>query len=771
MQPEEPETPRLAAPMPHHDDGERDRVSAATEESLLHVAAGPVEDVAVVADGQEEDGWGLSPEGEEEQGALTAMDEFADRKEVDAQDEVLPAIPAVLEHAHVPDEGDFADFSAPEVSDTTHSHGWEPLEDPGQQISSPPLSRPQHVDQDHDDVPALAVSVNEEPFAREQVALSTSDSSADQPRKASMSSPEVIDHADAWDIDGEGAEALEAAPEAEEPHDGVHDSTVQHELERPTQRGKSTVQHEAMRPLVDDAVVVPGILLPAQDAHPQERTFTPPPTFLPDNDAAPLDSQSDIAAADERDGAEVLEEPNFEAQEGPELIEDESTVQHQAQRSITLVDAEPHDTVAAEAVQPQEHTFSPALDTLPHDEDDDRGWNLDETADDGAAVLQHDPPIDVEQPAPPVPGESAVQHVAERHVVPAVGDSAEVLPAELLQPERHTFSPPPTSVPHEAQPTVTPDELADGDAGPDDPWDLEPVEPRLAPASNSAPAAEVLDGEADDALAEARPESRATNSADKWAVFADHARPRTTFDTAEGRADVGRAAATSHQATAPAPPPVEPTSVVQHVEERPIVPESTESDVAAAVSQPQQHTSTISPDAVPSSSADVAEADEPAQTSTSASVSGEDWSWDDLQESSPQLVAPGDRSSAPVEKPREVVASTGPTEAPKAADDGSAARDPPAHVSSKSIDEWKWEEDDTTNLAAAPDSQAAPPPSTGAASETVNPPKEPTTPPVRREKMMVSKRSREIVKIAQEVLLEACHVADPSYVTPSAMFV
>ncbi|BGP08035.1 ribosome bioproteinsis protein ytm1 [Rhodotorula toruloides] len=776
--PEEPDTPRIATPLPHHDAEQPSSAALATEQSLFDIAAGPVEDAAVVADGENEDGWGLTPEDEEDQGALTATVSFlADRKEADAQNDVFPAVPAVIERAGMPDDGDFADFDAPQVSETTGSHGWEPLEDPGQQISSPPLPRTHNVEHDHEDVPVIADSVNVEPFAQEQVALQSSGSTPDQPPEASISSPEVIDHADAWDIDGEGAEPLEADEEVEEAHDGVHDSTVQHELDRPTQRDDSAVQHEAMRPIVDDAVVVPGILLPAQDAHPQQRTFTPPPTFLPDNDAAPLDSQDDAAAVDDEGGAEVLEEPDFEAQEGPEPIEGESTVQHQSQRSVALAVDVPHEPLAAEEVHPQQHTFSPPLDTLPHENDAVQGWDLNEEAQDGAAVLEHAPSIDVEEPAPPVPGESAVQHVAERHVVPAVGDTAEVLPAELLQPERHTFSPPPTSVPHEEQATISVAELADDDAGSDDPWDLEPVEPQPESVTAAAPAAEVLGADEDAAHAETHLQQHESDVVGDSALFADTAPSATvTQKSAEGDMSADTALAASQPASAPSadetsvPPLSERASIVQHIDERPVAPGSVEGNPAALEPQPQEHTFNVSREAVPSSSAKDEEADQAVQTSTSASASGDEWSWDDLQDSSSPRHAPVPLAKLPPAselKPREAPEVQEPTETQE---EHAAAPNPSAHTSSKSIDEWKWDGDDTANLAAAPVTQAAPPHMNGAGANASTPapaePAEPSPSPVRREKMMVSKRSREIVKIAQEVLLEACHVADPSFEHP-----
>ncbi|BGP24613.1 ribosome bioproteinsis protein ytm1 [Rhodotorula toruloides] len=769
-QPEESRTPSIATPLPHHEAEQPISASAATEASLLDIAAGPLEDAAVVADGEDENGWGLSPEDEADQEALTTTDAFlADRKESDVQDDVFSAVPAVVEHAYMPDEGDFADFDAPQVSEATTSRSWEPLEDPGQQISSPPLSHVQGVEHDHDDVPILADSVNMEPFEQEQVALSSADSASGQPRKSSISSPEIIDHAGAWNIDGEGAEALEANEVAEEAHNGVHDSTVQHELDRPTQRDESAVQHEAMRPIVDDAVVVPGILLPAQDAHPQQRTFTPPPTFLSDNDAAPLDSEDDDALVDDKGGAEVLEEPDFEAQEGPEPIEGESTMQHQSQHSVALADVAPHKPIAAEEVRPQEHTVSPSLESLPAGEDGDGGWNFDEAADNGAAVLAHDPPIDVEQSALPVPGESAVQHVAERHVVPAVADSAEVLPAELLQPEPHTFSPPQSPILHDEQAAVPLADPMEDDAGSYDPWDLEPVEPRQEPASDPAPAAELLDGDTSDPRLAAQPSRREDGSM----LF-----PATALDATVARKGADLSTTKSQQVTAtsaeepPTPLTRAPTSVDQHVEDRPLAPEIPPGDVAVDEPRPQQHSLTTTPGVVPpnavgSPTAKVAE-DQPVETSTSASGSGDEWSWDDLQDSSSPQHAPVARAVPPAaqEEPRESVAASGPAEK---TEDRPGAQDPPTHASSKSIDEWKWDADDTVDLDSSPVSQAAPSPSTGSAVESApapTEPAEPTPPPVRREKMTVSKRSREIVKIAQEVLLEACHVADPSFEYP-----
>ncbi|GAA5824084.1 hypothetical protein JCM3770_006059, partial [Rhodotorula araucariae] len=434
------EMPHVPAPLPHHDQPEAADMTPTKEADLVDFAAGPVDDAAQFVQGNApEDDWGLGGEepdnGPAELAPVNSF--FADAKEADAQDEQLPMSATLFEPQPAGLDDDFVDFSTPvEAVEKPAPQQWEPFEDPGNQpIISPPLNaqKPSHHDDDDDDDVILPIArsvpladidklLSQEPPAQEAaVAPVHAEPSVGAPpaREGSMSSPEVIKHADAWGLeDGEqgGAEVLETGPQETPVRDGVQDSVVQHELERPTLRDDSAVQHEEVRPLIDDSVAVPGVILPAQDAHPQERTFSPPLSALPGVDAG-VDHGWDWQ---DEAGAEILHDDEVAVtEEGPVPIPAESTIQHEDERLVVPSDGL-HAALPAETAHPQERTFSPPLSALPGgDAGVDHGWDWQDEA--GAEIL-HDDEVAVTEEGPvPIPAESTIQHEDERLVVPSDG--------------------------------------------------------------------------------------------------------------------------------------------------------------------------------------------------------------------------------------------------------------------------------------------------------------------------------------------------------------
>lgn len=84
-----------------------------------------------------------------------------------------------------------------------------------------------------------------------------------------------------------------------------------------------------------------------------------------------------------------------------------------------------------------------------------------------------------------------------------------------------------------------------------------------------------------------------------------------------------------------------------------------------------------------------------------------------------------------------------------------------------SSDEWGWDADEG-DAERSDESTPAALPEPVQERQTSDAPPAPAPP--RREKMMVSKQSREVIAIAEEILLEAVKVASPSYVSPSLRF-
>ncbi|GAA6056789.1 hypothetical protein JCM3770_002800, partial [Rhodotorula araucariae] len=583
----------------------------------------------------------------------------------------------------------------------------------------------------------------------------------------------------------------------------LHDDEVAVTEEGPVPiPAESTIQHE------DERLVVPSdglhAPLPAETAHPQERTLSPPLSALPGGDAG-VDHGWDWQ---DEAGAEILHDDEVAVtEEGPVSIPGESTVRHEDDCLVVPSDGL-HAVVPAETARLQERTFSPPPSSVP--ELEDQGWSFGRE-DDGAELLHDQPALDIEPGAKPIAGGSSVQHITERPVAAAIPADGEPLAAELSQPQEHTFSPSPSALPF-VEPDVVDDTF-------DDPWDLEPVEPAssVEPSNDAPPTPELLDASLEEPAASAPPSTDSSVQHIEYRPHLDDAPPalpakqsqpqQHTFDSANvplPEVSAGHADDTTDvlevesadlvdeprdpiQAAvdpldyafndSPADPPAaevldaekvsrtgahEPAakgSIVQHERDRPIV--HAGSEVAASHVQPQQHTFSLPTSSVPAENAPVAAAANPVAFVTPTPVEADEgWGWDG--EDAGTTAADRTASTPPV------LASTPPSalstraSAVPATSTRSDLQAPaPQHARSMSADDWSWDAEEKD--LKTDDCTPAPRP-TEPHAETDDPPEAPA--PVRREKMMVSKQSREIVAIAEEILLEAVKVTSPSFEHP-----
>jgi len=805
--------------MPHHDPVEPLAETPSREAALADVAAAPIDDAAQLFDSGDapEDDWGL---GAADDGAapdeLAPFDTFgADAKDEDAQDDDLPVSSTLLDPQPADLDDDFVDFNAVvEAEEQPATPQWEPFEDPGNQpITSPPLDAQTNTSHEGDDdldalcpashavpLPDLEQLVGEGPRSQEAAAARpdlAAAAVANLTREGSMSSPEVIEHADAWGFDGEqgeqgGAELLDASPAAADVvGEDVDESQVQHELERPAPHDDSAVQHEAERPLIVDDAGTGPILLPAQDAHPQQRTFSPPPSMVPavddDVDEAGWDWQDDA-------GAEALLDPHVAVTaEGPVPVPSESSVQHEVDRPAVDAQAPDEAVLAASAAQP-EPVVEP-VSAAPQDEA--RGPSAYEDVQ-GAELLQDEPALDVERGAEPLEDESAVQHVEDRPVLPAAAAAAEndLLPAEATKAQHHTFSPPSSALPSAAETgTVVP--VVDDTI--DDPWDLEPVEPDTPPqpsppldTANLGLGAEVLDaGEHESTAAATSPEPAAPSPGAVETAALDepsaHPLELELVDEPVVEQAVEQAEVTASVDADPVVAAAPDESSVQHEQDRPVVADG--AAVVASEPQPQAHTFSLPASSLPAENAPLGAPADPVEVVAPALPASpplpppadEGWGWDgegegDASRSEPGVdmpaadafVPPVPAAPAPEPAPSSLPPSTLLAEHEVRSDSSSAALETPApqHARTMSTDDWGWD-------AAEPAQDDAPPPAAGAPEpDVVDAQRQasdapPAPAPPRREKMMVSKQSREVIAIAEEILLEAVKVASPSCVPRS----
>ncbi|GAA6011922.1 hypothetical protein JCM10207_003430 [Rhodosporidiobolus poonsookiae] len=804
---EAPPTPQLPEPLPHFDVPETTDDLAPKKYLPDALASAAIDDAAEVEpDSREDDGWGLDADEEEAvPSGLVPIESFApDAHEAETQEEDVPVESSLVNPEIVDDDG-FADYTPathyaefePVKSpyESQQPADWEPFEEPTDvPVANTAANAYEPFEEDHpaeDNAPLAEAEklVEEEatvPFqARSELhelarvppaTEPTSSSDSSLVREGAMSSPEVIEHSDAWGFDGEtarataaadaGAEVLEATPAAPFEEEREEESVVQHELDRPVPHDDSAVEHVAHRPLVHPSQGSDQILLPVHDAHPQERTFSPPPDAVP--------------AGDETDGWDLGEDEAAQEATAEAVVEE------------------------AQAVSPPtDDPFAPQSPTGP-----------------GAEPLEAiNSPVH-EEAAPPAAEDSAVQHLADRVVepIPTAQDfPPKPLPAQSPQPQGHTFSPPAEALP------------AEEDAFVDDPWDLDPVEPTPAPAAEIFEAEELpqdavekpsldVDGtvqhledrpivnapQGAEAAHEAQPQQHTFDlpsasvpasepeDADAWGAFDAPVDEATQPD---GGAEVLEVDQQQEDGLSLPPAPAASDSLVQHEEERQVVGEAPE-PIPAAELQPQEHTFNVPPTALPD---------------TEPAAGGDDgWGWDGEAADAPAAVEPVAAVKTPSsplaessqEQPSSlplvgtlaaaagaVAGAAASLVAPEESPSADKALSPPSPQPASSVpqehtrelsgdaDGWAWDGEEAEE-AADREPSGAPEPSQprepapaveekpAAAPEPEAEPEPAGPAPPRKEHMMVSKRSQEIVKIAEEVLLEALEVASPTFDHP-----
>ncbi|GAA5945607.1 hypothetical protein JCM1841_003914, partial [Sporobolomyces salmonicolor] len=522
---------------------------------------------------------------------------------------------------------------------------------------------------------------------------------------------EPIAEEEGWDLDepkAEGAEALAAESLAPElPQAPVEDdSVVAHEAGRPVSYEESTVQHEAERPILD---------LPAATPHPVERTVTPPLEALPHGEPATEEEGWDFDEP-KAEGAEALAVESLAPELPQAPVEDDSVVAHEAGRPVSYDEStvqheaeRPILDLPAATPHPVERTATPPLEALPHEEPiaEEEGWDLDEPKAEGAEALAAES-LAPELPQAPVEDDSVVAHEAGR----PVSYEESTVQHEAERPILDL----PAATSHPVERTVTPALEALPHGKPvteEEGWDFD--EPK-------AKGAEAL---AVESLAPESPQE-----------------PVEVEDTSSREPIEPGEPLPTHSDTVLVDLPQqkeEEGSTVQHLDQRPVVEqEDAFEPMAAAQRQPQEHTFSpprsslpleILSRTIPSSTDQAAGSVPPPPPTTAPAIwaetvpaasgherkeSADGWGWDSENAEEEEAVAPG--AGAEVSASREMV--SGASEA--------------APVIEKSVVEEK-----------------------------------PSAPPARKEKMLVSKRSKEIVKIAEEVLVEALTVASPSFEHPS----
>ncbi|GAA5981725.1 hypothetical protein JCM10908_004578 [Rhodotorula pacifica] len=735
VEPAPVDTPLLAQPLPHSDNFVPGAIETAQDSQLVAYAAAQLDDAGMLLQDDEpqvEDPWSFGDDDEDAaettdaapEATLTALDEFAgDQAEATRLEDDLPisetflepeaadvevssnpALPRAVSPPEVtsPAFDDFADFAATEDVQQAQQPAWEPFEEPSGQPESTPASatgydrRADHgrdgfsaepsegpevlrrssiEDVEFDDMP-----VSRAPHGDTEVSPPTSgEGSGVMVGEAEMSSPELVERNVEWEgqrvYEGEGAEVHADDDEGPEglkgtingaeileddqavPSQAVHvqdvdqyaDSVVQHEELRPAPHDDSAVQHVGERMIVADDVIQPGVILPAQDVHPQQRTFTPPATALPEGDDS---AEWDFGEENEEDvGAEVLAEPDLAMELAPPPIPEESTVQHLADRVTTESAETEQQVLPAASVQPQEHTFSPPATAVP------------------------------------VPSAQDVES-ATRHT------------SESSQTSQATSSSPKSVVHDSALPEIS--ALPETQDGPADRVDGGHVRDRSSGAESLAPAEQREGADVDDPwdLDPLEPEATVSDF-----IGAYHRIRQISWNVA----DILRVAASAPEL--PTATHASPTSPPHSISLLSSQGEAVDSNVIA---QPAPSSSSKAGDLSGTSEPTTGHPAETSREAETAQDEGEEtWDWND------------DEVEPPSTASREV-STTAPAEVPPTAAEASSS---------------------SPTLLPAPEQG----------------PPEPT---VRREKMMVSQQSREIIAIAEQVLLEAFEVSSSSFRLP-----
>ncbi|GAA6016544.1 hypothetical protein JCM11491_002356 [Sporobolomyces phaffii] len=453
-----------------------------------------------------------------------------------------------------------------------------------------------------------------------------------------------------------------------------------------------------------------------------------------------LEEEEEGGRAQPEPGAEILDDERPEPEEEEEE-QDESVVQHEAERPILHEDssvqhvderplvastAPPDDhaelELAATTAHPQDHTWSPAVDSLPDARAEPSTWSGEPRPEleqlDAAAAID-DARVDAERP---------ISRSASPSPAAAAGSS--------------------------------PRRIAEDDTTADDPWDLD-----LEDVADGADTAELAEAIADpDAGRPETPQSGAAGSSLDAVVDAPAAPEESAPEPVDDVPDSSSSPTTTTGADA-----------------RPVTPELEQREP---------------------STRGVADEDEDEDDEE------EGWGWDesaDAETSREPLPEPGQADSRRVEDDLEDdrtsnvaegslveaagaisalaagaaaaigLSSADRPQAPSSIDEGPSAASeagpphrvaeqaPVSHDRKPSAEGWGWD-------GVEEESDDAPVPPRGVVDDGQvedarhdDAPRAPAAPPARMEKMMVSRRSREIVKIAEDILVEALTVASPSF--------
>ncbi|GAA5963189.1 hypothetical protein JCM21900_002549, partial [Sporobolomyces salmonicolor] len=285
---------------------------------------------------------------------------------------------------------------------------------------------------------------------------------------------------DGWGLEADEDEVVESGLVAEEAFKADAKEAEDQEAELPVEEAlfEPTPPHVDVAPA---ASAPPESLEPLaqgifsrEPIEPSEPSPTHSDTVLVDSTAAAMSSPEVIEKSDAwgangdeaevENGAEVLTGESLAPASSQEPVEDESIVEHQAERpvlhdeSTVQHEAErPILDLPAATPHPTERTVTPPLEALPREKPitEDEGWDLDERRAEGAEALAAES-LAPELPQAPVEDESVVAHEAGRPVSydeSTVQHEAERpildLPAATPHPMERTATPPLEALPHE----------------------------------------------------------------------------------------------------------------------------------------------------------------------------------------------------------------------------------------------------------------------------------------------------------------------------------
>ncbi|GAA5988600.1 hypothetical protein JCM5350_005762 [Sporobolomyces pararoseus] len=525
---------------------------------------------------------------------------------------------------------------------------------------------------------------------------------------------------------------------------------------------RSSVEDDLSPPHSDTVMVEPMSASNSSGGTHGERNMSSP-EVIEKSDAWGFDHE---AGEPEGQGAEILEglDDSHELEKDDEqpvvqhelerpVLHEDSTVQHISERPVVESVSEEESDLLATSVQTQQHTFSPPIESLPEPALEPSDW----------------------------PGQST-NEVEEKSSMQEEQVSSET-------PIEDNISRPPSPTPPAPPPAAI-----EEDATVDDPWDLDleesadPLEEQATrPLEDSVPTVQEVATEESTEANESVPDQPVQKELDTS--------PPDTFDVQEtGRPqeplfeEILQPSQEFIETNTGLTEPQAETEEEDEQEEGWGWDESADQDREITPEAESQLEAPSLPEAVPESVSNVEESKEAEETNSSivaplveaagavsaialASTAALGLTSTDQTPSSPPTMA---RSIEPQEssKASPELAPSSSLETTSAPSQVSTTHDREPSNASAEAEGWGWdgeeegEEDESTKKSFEPEISKE-----EVAKDSIplpEPQSDPTppAPPVRMEKMMVSRRSREIVKIAEEILVEALNVASPSFEHP-----